>query len=1004
MDVLITWLVLALLAIPVIAITALVLAIKAGNRNALLSGQLDDLKREVQRLREAVAALRSDSGTGKAPGMRTEPGPAQAPASGTGHSKRDEPRETSHPLAASPRSRGKAETKPVRSGETETLPPPVSETSLPDAEEESPGAFAPVALSTLLRRARFLPPGVGERSEAGLGAWWTTRLGAAMAVIAAVFFGVYVSQDTPPWLRWLALFGTACGVSGLGAWLERKADGIAAFGRVVFAGGLALVYFCAFAAYAIAPVQIADTATMGALLQTVAVVIVLAASLWKQRESIAVMALLLGYVSCGFAFAGDLTDFALLGAATLAAGAAALLLRREWRRPLGVALGGGWIIIGLTVILIWIPGEGEASLRVGLSAIAAGFVFFFLAESLAARGGRGYSGVACPLYHYTNSTAALALGWLFTRILYPEYLDTFYLLFAILLLGVSEEFRRRKTEAPPATGFFVKGSALAALFLVAYFAGEVRWLGILAQAACILAVLKARREPALELVFYAAIGLATGLFLSDVLATGARSELNALLAALFLVALGGILAVRRRFIPGNAGERNLGLALALPAQFATGIAVIAYAQVFFEPTGAVICSLAAAGALGAMEFLAARKHRWFAASGISFIYAQAVFLFGWPGDATTLETLAAGIALMAAGLGGAAAVAAWLTSRNSGKAGGETALHAVWLLTGALILFRTVPESLFFLSTVLSAWAALGTALILRLGLLVLLSALPFFSGLLLALGSWPADSSPVSLWVAASLAAGYLAFLTGGFRPIRTTLAGAGAQKEVSDAAGGLLAVGAFLLAVHETVMPDAAPLVLALGALAMAAACRGRPSVSLGTLSVLVIAFSHAAAYRQFLEFQVSGFSPEFSPALAFILLAALPGTAALGAALIIIPRVPGMNDRQKSFAWNLAGCTSLALIYLGAILPVFQLTAYATALWGGSAVLLFVAGLFFKVKPFRIVALGGLGLCVARLFLHDVQDTFYRIVTFAVLGAVLLGIGFLYHRYRERIEEKT
>jgi uncharacterized membrane protein len=41
-----------------------------------------------------------------------------------------------------------------------------------------------------------------------------------------------------------------------------------------------------------------------------------------------------------------------------------------------------------------------------------------------------------------------------------------------------------------------------------------------------------------------------------------------------------------------------------------------------------------------------------------------------------------------------------------------------------------------------------------------------------------------------------------------------------------------------------------------------------------------------------------------------------------------------------------------------------------------------------------------CTGHIFIFDIQDTFYRIIAFFVIGLVMLVIGFLYHRFRERI----
>ena len=56
-------------------------------------------------------------------------------------------------------------------------------------------------------------------------------------------------------------------------------------------------------------------------------------------------------------------------------------------------------------------------------------------------------------------------------------------------------------------------------------------------------------------------------------------------------------------------------------------------------------------------------------------------------------------------------------------------------------------------------------------------------------------------------------------------------------------------------------------------------------------------------------------------------------------------------------------------------------------------------------RILRLSGLALfllCIGKVFLHDLRqlDTMSRILSFIVLGLLLLGASWVYTRFRERI----
>src|SRR5690606_1315838 len=67
-----------------------------------------------------------------------------------------------------------------------------------------------------LRSSQLWPPAGEGDAEVRLGAWWATRVGALLAVIGVVFFGIYVSVNTAPWVKFLELLAIAMGVTAGG--------------------------------------------------------------------------------------------------------------------------------------------------------------------------------------------------------------------------------------------------------------------------------------------------------------------------------------------------------------------------------------------------------------------------------------------------------------------------------------------------------------------------------------------------------------------------------------------------------------------------------------------------------------------------------------------------------------------------------------------------------------------------------------------------------------------
>ena len=100
-------------------------------------------------------------------------------------------------------------------------------------------------------------------------------------------------------------------------------------------------------------------------------------------------------------------------------------------------------------------------------------------------------------------------------------------------------------------------------------------------------------------------------------------------------------------------------------------------------------------------------------------------------------------------------------------------------------------------------------------------------------------------------------------------------------------------------------------------------------------------------------------------------------------------------------LHGAMSLSLIYILFWYQQGMLKNYITALMGLSAVLILIFGLAVKVKPYRILGLIGLAICIPRVFIVDAKSTLYRIIAFGVLSVVLLIVGFLYHKFRDLLQ---
>jgi hypothetical protein len=76
--------------------------------------------------------------------------------------------------------------------------------------------------------------------------------------------------------------------------------------------------------------------------------------------------------------------------------------------------------------------------------------------------------------------------------------------------------------------------------------------------------------------------------------------------------------------------------------------------------------------------------------------------------------------------------------------------------------------------------------------------------------------------------------------------------------------------------------------------------------------------------------------------------------------------------------------------------------TVAWTLEGTLLLLAGFALRERALRLSGLVLLGACVLKAFIYDFQelDTIYRILSFIVLGLLMLGVSLIYTRYKEQI----
>ena len=353
-------------------------------------------------------------------------------------------------------------------------------------EDVAPSLLSRIPWRDILGRMHLLPPGKsesGETAESQLAAWWVIRIGMVLLIIAAVFFGIYVSQHTPAWLRVLTLGLVSLGTIGLGSRMKDKLEG---FGRAIIGGGFALLYFTAFAAFALPATKVIDSPAVGALAQLSTLVVAIIWSLWKRDQTVATLTLFLGFVSCGFSHSHDLDRFATVGLVLLAATGSFLFATRGWLTPFITSLVGSWVGFGIFALLDWLRADAPTFLQLMGPLVALTVVFETGNLVCAARGLHAPGERLRRWLILGNTSAAAVLGYGVTRLAHADQLSTFYFIFAVLYFSFTVIHQFRTTDRAVTESLFLKSSALLCLGFAAAFSGPVRWLAIAFQAFALL--------------------------------------------------------------------------------------------------------------------------------------------------------------------------------------------------------------------------------------------------------------------------------------------------------------------------------------------------------------------------------------------------------------------------------------------------------------------------------------------------------------------------------------
>ncbi len=124
-----------------------------------------------------------------------------------------------------------------------------------------------------------------------------------------------------------------------------------------------------------------------------------------------------------------------------------------------------------------------------------------------------------------------------------------------------------------------------------------------------------------------------------------------------------------------------------------------------------------------------------------------------------------------------------------------------------------------------------------------------------------------------------------------------------------------------------------------------------------------------------------------------------ASLYCAQLLAPRNPGESIERYARAFY-----SLLATLLLAMLLFYEVSGGTlTMAWAAEALALLGAGFPLRDRVQRLSGLTLFMVCVLKLFLYDLREleTVNRILSFIVLGLILVGVSWMYTRFRDRIQ---
>jgi hypothetical protein len=361
------------------------------------------------------------------------------------------------------------------------------------------------------------PPPLPEKAsfEMRLGTFWLVRIGIVMLLTSLAFFANYAYHHIIGKLGpagKISLLYLASGLLlGAGAWWQRCTvkESLKNYAQVLFAGGLAAVYFTTYAAHHISPLRVIESALLdGTLLLAWAGVIMWIADR-RKSEVMALFAVGLAFYSSVITRVGEFTLYSNL---ILTVAAVVFLVRNRWAGLSFASLVTSYAGYAFWRFLHddgWRWATSDENLWLGAGFLASYWLVFTAATFLSKSEKLSGSGRAAFLT--LNNGAFFTLFLLTMLQVHPGGFWKFSLGYGTMLLALAMLAQKFLPAEPFAkNSYLAQGLLLVTLGLISKFSGLQLSLVLGTESVMLFMLGTQRRSVILKLFAYAAALLATG--------------------------------------------------------------------------------------------------------------------------------------------------------------------------------------------------------------------------------------------------------------------------------------------------------------------------------------------------------------------------------------------------------------------------------------------------------------------------------------------------------------